>query len=235
VKNVFEPQRVQAICLDIDGTLVDTDDAYVQRLAHALRPLSFLYQEEKRIALARRLVMAAETPTNAILSLLDRFSLDRVLRPALGALHQIRGEAEPQHLRLIPGVRAALDVLVARYSLAIVTAREQQSTEVFLNNTNLGNLFRCVVTARTCRRAKPHPAPVQWAAAQMNVPPQACVMVGDTTIDIRAGVAAGAQTVGVLCGFGERHELERAGADLILESTTELVEVFSEEMNSLGY
>ncbi len=67
MKNVFEPQRVQAICLDIDGTLVDTDDAYVQRLAHALRPLSFLYQEEGRIALARRLVMAAETPTIRIM------------------------------------------------------------------------------------------------------------------------------------------------------------------------
>jgi len=50
-------------------------------------------------------------------------------------------------------------------------------------------------------------------------------MVGDTTVDIRAGVAAGAQTVGVLCGFGERGELERAGADLILESTTELADV----------
>lgn len=225
MKNVFEPRRVQAICLDIDGTLVDTDDAYVQRLAYALRPLSFLYQEAERIALARRLVMAAETPTNAILSLLDRFSLDQTLRPALGALHQIRGEADPQHLQLIPGVRAALEALVERYSLAIVTAREQRSTEAFLRITNLKTLFRCVATARTCRRAKPHPAPVRWAATQMNVPPQACLMVGDTTIDIRAGVAAGAQTVGVLCGFGERHELERAGADLILESTTDLVDV----------
>ena len=235
MKNVFEPQRVQAICLDIDGTLVDTDDAYVQRLARALRPLSFLYQEEKRIALARRLVMAAETPTNAILSLLDRFSLDQALRPALGALHRIRGEAEPQLLRLIPGVRAALDVLVEHYSLAIVTAREQRSTEAFLRTANLRTFFHCVATARTCRRAKPHPAPVLWAATQMNVPPHACLMVGDTTIDIRAGVAAGAQTVGVLCGFGERHELERAGADLILTSTTELVEVFSTEMNSPRY
>jgi phosphoglycolate phosphatase-like HAD superfamily hydrolase len=50
-------------------------------------------------------------------------------------------------------------------------------------------------------------------------------MVGDTTVDIRAGVAAGTQTVGVLCGFGERHELERAKANLILESTTELADV----------
>jgi len=44
-------------------------------------------------------------------------------------------------------------------------------------------------------------------------------------VDIHAGKAAGAQTVGVLCGFGEEKELKRAGADLILPSPAELVDV----------
>jgi phosphoglycolate phosphatase len=44
-------------------------------------------------------------------------------------------------------------------------------------------------------------------------------MIGDTTVDILAGRSAGAQTVGVLCGFGEEPELRRLGADLILERT----------------
>jgi phosphoglycolate phosphatase-like HAD superfamily hydrolase len=47
-------------------------------------------------------------------------------------------------------------------------------------------------------------------------------MIGDTPIDIRAGKAAGAQTVGVLCGFGEEPELQKLGADLILPSTANL-------------
>ena len=59
----------------------------------------------------------------------------------------------------------------------------------------------------------------------MGVPPAACLMIGDTTVDIRAAKAAGAQAVGVLCGFGELDELLRTGADLILNSTAELVEV----------
>ena len=49
-------------------------------------------------------------------------------------------------------------------------------------------------------------------------------MIGDTTVDIRAGRAAGAQTVGVLCGFGHEKELRRAGADLILAQTAQLTE-----------
>ena len=52
-----------------------------------------------------------------------------------------------------------------------------------------------------------------------------CLMVGDTAVDIRAGKAAGAQTAGVLCGFGEEKELRRAGAGLILSSTADLLNV----------
>ena len=48
-------------------------------------------------------------------------------------------------------------------------------------------------------------------------------MVGDTSVDIRAGKAAGAQTVGVLCGFGEESELRGQHADMILSMTAELV------------
>jgi phosphoglycolate phosphatase len=56
----------------------------------------------------------------------------------------------------------------------------------------------------------------------MGLPVEACLMVGDTTVDILAGKACGAQTAGVLCGFGEEQELRKAGADLILNSTTDL-------------
>ena len=60
----------------------------------------------------------------------------------------------------------------------------------------------------------------------MSVSADHCLMIGDTTVDIRAGKAAGAQTVGVLCGFGTERELRRAGADLILQSTADLMEIF---------
>jgi phosphoglycolate phosphatase len=47
-------------------------------------------------------------------------------------------------------------------------------------------------------------------------------MIGDTTVDVQAGKRAGALTVGVLCGFGERPELEHLRPDLLLDTTAEL-------------
>ena len=64
-------------------------------------------------------------------------------------------------------------------------------------------------------------------AENVGVKPENCLMIGDTTVDMRAGVAAGAQTVGVLSGFGEEEELRKTGADLILNSVADLPAVLS--------
>jgi phosphoglycolate phosphatase-like HAD superfamily hydrolase len=49
-------------------------------------------------------------------------------------------------------------------------------------------------------------------------------LVGDTATDVRSARAAGAWAVAILSGFGERDELERAGAHLLLESVTQMEE-----------
>jgi phosphoglycolate phosphatase len=59
----------------------------------------------------------------------------------------------------------------------------------------------------------------------MGVEPENCLMIGDTRVDLRAGKAAGAQTVGVLCGFGQQAELRQIGADEILETTAGLADL----------
>jgi phosphoglycolate phosphatase-like HAD superfamily hydrolase len=111
-----------------------------------------------------------------------------------------------------------------RFPLAIVSTRGQRTTQIFLECHELTPFFQIVVTGQTCEHTKPFPDPILFAAEQMNVTPEQCLMIGDTTVDIHAGRAAGAQTVGVLCGFGQEGELRRAGADLILPSTAALAE-----------
>lgn len=225
----FDPKRVRAILFDLDGTLANTDDAYVERLARLIRMLN---RKSNAKVLARRLVMSAETPTNALMSFFDRLALDELFRPAFAVLHKLRGENPPKHIQLIHGVQDTLRTLATRFPLGLVTSREQRSTFDILHATGITAHFACVATARTCRRTKPHPAPVLWAATQIGVSPIACLMVGDTTVDIRAGIAAGAQTVGVLCGFGERSELERSGAHLILNTPSNLIDILIHKLNS---
>ncbi len=219
---MLDPARVRAILFDLDGTIADTDDTFVQRFSALLRPFFSIDKKNNAHKIARRLVMAAESPLNACLNFLDRYSLDEWIRPLSNGLHHLRGETKISDARLIPGVAEALTRLAAQYPLALITAREKHSTDSLLRTLHIQAIFQSVATAGTCKRSKPHPAPLLWAAAQLGVVPQECLMVGDTPVDIRAGRAAGAQSIGVLCGFGERDELLRAGADLILDSTADL-------------
>jgi len=126
---------------------------------------------------------------------------------------------------LIQGVFDTLINLKSHYPMSVVSARGGRSTLIFLDQFKLNPFFQAIATAHTCEYTKPYPDPILWAAAQMGVSPEECLMIGDTTVDIRAAKAAGAQSVGVLCGFGEASELLEAGADLILETTAQLPEI----------
>lgn len=226
MNNGIVVDRVKAILFDIDGTLADTDDVYVRRLARAMWPIRRLFREHNPTPFARRIVMLADVPANGFVTLIDRLGLDNLLSPIYNKIRELRGGFHPHSITLIPGSLATLLHLHQQYPLAIVTTRGSQSTKEFLDHCRLLGLFTAVASMRTCRRTKPHPDPVLWAADQLKVPPKNCLMVGDTTVDIRSGVAAGAQTVGVLSGFGGVSELKRAGADLILKDVTELVNLF---------
>jgi HAD superfamily hydrolase (TIGR01549 family) len=214
----FDKDAVEAVLFDLDGTLMDTDDQAVERLARRLQKLR--WRNANRAA--RRLVMTAETPGNAFITLLDALGLDAPLRALSDRLHAWRGLRTRDDFRIIAGVQEMLAALHGRYKLAVVTTRNGRDTGLFLNQYGLRDLFEALVTCESTWRLKPHPAPVRYAAKRLGVPAERCVMVGDTTVDIKSGRRAGGQAVAVLCGFGEREELERAGAHAILEHTSQV-------------
>jgi phosphoglycolate phosphatase-like HAD superfamily hydrolase len=220
IRMPLDLQRVRALCFDVDGTLSDTDDVYTRKVARFLP--RFIFHNPDRAA--RRLVMWMESPANALIGLPDIIGLDDEL---LGLWEWLnRNRPRPmRHFMMVPGIKEMLECLHGEFPMAVVSARDDRSTREFLDQFELSGFFQEIVTAITAEHTKPYPDPILYAAEKMSVAPENCLMIGDATVDIRAGKAAGAQTVGVLCGFGERDELERRGADLILDTTSELADV----------
>ena len=223
----LQVSRIRAICFDVDGTLSDTDDVMVASLTELLKPFQKLLPGRDLTRVARGMVMEAEAPANFIYGLPDLIGLDDEIF-ALRDWIVRRSKKNTRPFQLVPGTREMLDSLVKRYPLSVVSARDTRTTMDFLNQFNLAAYFKCIATDQTCEHTKPFPDPIIWAAREMSVPPEACLMVGDTSVDIRAGKAAGAQTVGVLCGFGEEGELREHNADMILSITSELVQLLEE-------
>ena len=230
--------RIEALCFDIDGTLADTDDHLVQQLAQFLEKLPFLSGREAD-RLARRLVMEGETPTNTLYGLADRLGVDDELAAVRGHLRRFRPRRNPEAADerphdMMAGVQEMLRKLSERFPMSTISTGSQARVEAFLAHYDVLDCFETVVTAQTTARMKPYPDPLLHAASAMGVAPEACLMVGDTTVDMLTAQAAGAQAVGVLCGFGTEDELRRTGAGLILETTSDLLAVLMPQEDTLN-
>lgn len=169
--------------------------------------------------------MGLETPAHFFYSALDWLTLDDEFVKMGNWLQDIQILKPNHEFLIIPGITESLAKLAARYPMAVVSARGERGTMAFLEHANLSSTFQAVASGQTAERTKPWPDPIYWAAQQLKVNPEHCLMVGDTTVDIRAGRKAGAQTVGVLSGFGQEGELRRAQADLILDSVAQIPEI----------
>ena len=108
-----------------------------------------------------------------------------------------------------------------------MTTRGLEDAEAFLDQHDLRDMFDVIVTRETTWRLKPHPEPIRTAAELLGVPVERCVMVGDTTVDVKSAERAGARAVAVRCGFGTPSELEQAGADVVMDCIPDLTSVLS--------
>ncbi len=221
----LDVERIKAICFDVDGTLSDTDDLWVNNFANRFKLLNFLSRKKDLRPLARWLVMVLESPGNLVYEIFDRVHLDDEVATLFNWMAHHNPGRKPKHFWMVPQGMELLEYCAQRYPLSIVSARDEKSTFSFLKQFQIENHFKIVLTSQSCVYTKPFPDPILRAAKEKGVLPENCLMVGDTTVDIRAGKAAGAQTVGVLCGFGTEKELRRAGADLILQDTHELMQI----------
>jgi HAD superfamily hydrolase (TIGR01509 family) len=213
--------KIKAVIFDIDGTLSDSDDQWVDQVERLLKPFFFFIGRPRRKAAARWMVMAFESPGNFFYHMADRFDLDGFIVRLMDKSGRKRLKKQREY-RIIPGVTEMLSTLALKYPLAVASARNEKSSMAFIHQFNLAPLFRVVVTSQTTRRTKPFPDPLLYAAEKLGLPPANCLMVGDTTVDMRAAKQAGMQTAGVLCGFGREKELRRAGADEIFSLTTDI-------------
>jgi phosphoglycolate phosphatase len=218
------PGKIKAVLFDLDGTLMETDDHMVHKVAGVLRWLRFRNPE----LWARRIVMKAETPVNGLITFFDRLGMDQAIMVLFRRKRQKAMPSGKPGIRLTHPIMAGavemIEILSRTYRLGLVTTNSKEEAEAFLEENGIRDYFGVVVARSSVTRLKPHPEPILFAAARLEVTPDECLMVGDTTPDMRSAVAAGAFPVGVLCGFGTREELQKAGARMILDRTSQVAE-----------
>ncbi|MBO5321103.1 MAG: HAD family hydrolase [Clostridia bacterium] len=111
-------------------------------------------------------------------------------------------------------------------NLILATSKPQEFAEIVLNYFDLSKYFDCVVGATFDGSLNYKVDIIKVALERGNVNDiKNAVMIGDRYHDIEGAKQNNLKSIGVLYGFGDREELEQAGADYIAETPHQLLEI----------
>ncbi len=236
VAKPFDRARIRGLIFDVDGTLADTDDNMAYKVEGLLKPLHGLFKPGQVQKFSRNFVHFSEGPMNWILNVADRLGVDSWLAYFLDwrAKRDLRVPNKFKVHPQIPGVTPMLEALSARYPMTVVTNRNEVTTRAFLDSHNLTRFFTVILASQATTHTKPFADPLIAAAKAMSVSVEDCLMIGDTIVDVHAANAAKAQSLAVLCGFGTEKQLLKAGAQILLPSTSQLADFLLGDPSSPG-
>ncbi|WP_326809097.1 MULTISPECIES: HAD family phosphatase [unclassified Streptomyces] len=186
-----EEPALQAVLLDMDGTLVDTEDFWWDAEVEVFAELGHHLREEWRTVVvggpmsrsAGFLIeaTAADIPLDELSILLNNKFVERIERG----------------VPLMPGARRLLAELAAhRIPAALVSASHRTVVDRMLGSLGPEN-FAFTVAGDELPRTKPHPDPYLMAARRLGVDPGRCAVLEDTATGVAAAEAAGCHVVAV--------------------------------------
>jgi phosphoglycolate phosphatase len=199
---------------DLDGTLVDSAED-IRIAANTVRhdrglPSWTLEQVTPLIGLpARDLFHDAD---------FDPSELESVLVPAFrNQLMKVTGT----HTTVAPcGLQLLEHLRLQGWATAVATNKPRALAELVLMRAGLAPLIGVTVGSDGL---PPKPDPAILLAVMERTSYDRGVMIGDTTMDIRAGQAAGLATVAVASGSHTVQQLAEHGPDMLIGSLCELV------------
>jgi phosphoglycolate phosphatase len=208
-----------AVVFDLDGTLIDSaqDIAHALNAALGMRSLPPFSVDEVKA------MIGGGVPKLVERALLARGVSRLGLLPLAADFVQFYRENLTAHTTLYDGARELLERLVAEgRRLGLCTNKREDLVIETLNRLDLAKYFPAVIGERFGRPRKPEPAPLLAVLAELRVPPEYAVMVGDSAADAGCARAAGAASVIVSYGYGSA----AAGGDLQAASLKDLPDCF---------
>jgi HAD superfamily hydrolase (TIGR01549 family) len=210
--------KVKGILLDMDGTILDTKDAYIETAKISFQTLG---QTPPKNAVALEIPKRIEQKQS--LSDLVEGEPQKFLDVYLKTFYAIvLDKTKP-----IPHATDALEELSRKAKLALITMRSVPKETLMkeLCRFKMDQYFSHIVTALDTHKPKPSPEALIKALCAIDVQIGDCVIVGDSVIDVQAGKAAGIKTVSVLSGLYSREELSKANPNYIIKDILELSKI----------
>lgn len=218
--------KIELIIFDFDGTLGDTRRNITTTMRMAIKEIGLPDRSEAECASTIGLPLAGCIRTlfpDIQEELVPRFA-ETYRRIFNENLQRIKPTA-------FLGVIDTLSTLHQKgYTLTIASSRSRNSLTELTRDMGIADYISYMIGADDVKEAKPKPEPVLKTLDALNFEANEALVVGDMAVDILMGANAGTKTCGVTWGNGSKKELQKAGADYIIERMEELVDIICLEM-----
>ncbi len=203
--------NIQAVLLDMDGTLVDAFAPIVRALNQTLQEFGLEPLSERDI---RRHTGKGDCSMRALFGTHQEEAGQRFL--------EIHDEDYFTGIKPLEGADTLLTWLQhQQIPAAVVTSKGQHRAEAQLAHLDWGNQFQCVIGKLEGRASKPDPETLLLACEHIGIQPQYAIMIGDGLADIKAAKRAGCLALGMHTSFSHQ-ELTDAGAVHTFSTLTEV-------------
>ncbi len=126
---------------------------------------------------------------------------------------------------LYDGMTDAIRTLYAQgFTIALCTSKPRVFAEKIIEHFELTRYFDGIHGPELDGRFDKKTELLAHLVGHYKIDPKQCVMIGDRDKDIEAAQHANTHSIGVLWGFGDRTELETAGARRIVDNPAQLVD-----------
>jgi HAD superfamily hydrolase (TIGR01549 family) len=191
--------KYNGIIFDVDGTLVDSNDAHARAFAETLR-----------VPFERVRPLIGMGADKLMPALIGRY--DEALAERKKALFKERWLPRLQPFPRVPELFRALKKRGAR--LAVASSAGKDGLDALLEVAGVRGCLEDRASAADAERSKPDPDIVRAARARLGLPASDCLLVGDTPYDAQAAERAGVAFIGLRCGGWDEAALRPALAVL---------------------
>ena len=208
------------VFFDLDGTLIQSEFGIIRSAKHALSQMGVEVSGEDDTKLLRFIGPPLYNSFHDLYGMTDE--------DAMLAVKYYREYYEVSGLfdaPLYDGIEELTEKLHgAGKKLFVVTSKPAVTAKRIIDHYGLDDRFSAVIGPDKSEKSPDKKILIERAIAENDITDKASViMVGDRFYDIVGANEAGVDSIGVLYGYGNREELEEAGATFIVETPGDIL------------
>ncbi len=196
-----------AVILDVDGTLVDSNDAHAHAWVEAFAEHGITVPFDR---VRRAIGMGGDKLMPHVAGIEEDSSVGEAISGRRAAIFKAK---YLPGLHPFPRVRELLERFrAAGLTLGVASSAKKDELQPLLEIAGVSDLIPSRTSSDDAERSKPDPDILQAALRLVGVPRERTIMLGDTPYDVEAARRAGLSIVAVECGGWSAEDLRGAAA-----------------------